>query len=148
MGYLVVFSLVIYNKYELFYLTTARYRRPSLMVSAMQTFLHVVMWGNLRRYLSPAAGTLVMTWHVATGTNMLISARAAFDVGHYGEQAGLNTSTHRGRPTQIFSEEQTSEDVLLGSRLHAGGYKGVFLRENLATGEVCFPSALENDTTA
>ena len=67
---------------------------------------------------------------------MLISARAAFEVGHYGDEAGLNTRPNKGRPTQIFSEEQTSEDVLLGSRLHAGGYKGAFLRENLVTGEV------------
>ena len=67
---------------------------------------------------------------------MLIRARAAFEVGHYGNQPGINTSENKGRPTEIFSEDQTSEDVLLGSRLHAGGFKGAYLRENLATGEV------------
>lgn len=67
---------------------------------------------------------------------MLIRARAAFEVGHYGDQTGINTSKHKGRPTEIFSEDQPSADVLLGSRLHAGGFKGAYLRENLATGEV------------
>ena len=38
---------------------------------------------------------------------------------------------------QLLSEDQISEDIELGSRLHAHGYKAVFIPENLATGEVC-----------
>lgn len=41
-----------------------------------------------------------------------------------------------GAPPQLLSEDEVSEDIELGSRLHAAGYKSVFIPENLATGEV------------
>ena len=36
----------------------------------------------------------------------------------------------------MYSEDEISEDIEIGARLHAAGWKGVFVAEKLATGEV------------
>jgi cellulose synthase/poly-beta-1,6-N-acetylglucosamine synthase-like glycosyltransferase len=41
-----------------------------------------------------------------------------------------------GTPFQLYSEEEVSEDLELGVRLHAAGYKSVLVCERLSTGEV------------
>ena len=37
---------------------------------------------------------------------------------------------------QLLCEQEISEDIELGSRMHARGWKSVFIKQNLATGEV------------
>lgn len=37
---------------------------------------------------------------------------------------------------QLLCEHEISEDIELGSRMHAQGWKAVFIKQNLATGEV------------
>jgi hypothetical protein len=72
---------------------------------------------------------------MSTGTNVMVRARAAFEVCQFAdaaEEATADGEDHR----QLFTEDEISEDVVLGSRLHAAGFKGVFVAENLATGEV------------
>lgn len=67
----------------------------------------------------------------------MIRARAAFKVSQTAdtlEDTYGDGALHR----QLFTEDEISEDVVLGSRLHAAGFKGVFVAENLATGEVPF----------
>lgn len=65
----------------------------------------------------------------------MIRARAAFKVCRFAEanseemEAGLD---HR----QLYAEDEISEDIELGTRMHASGYKSVFVNEKLATGEV------------
>jgi cellulose synthase/poly-beta-1,6-N-acetylglucosamine synthase-like glycosyltransferase len=79
---------------------------------------------------------------VATGTNVMIRARAAFQVCRYAEK---NAQTDVTRPLggmvsedrrQIYAEDEISEDVELGARMHAYGYKSVIVCERLASGEV------------
>lgn len=86
-----------------------------------------------------------MHGEVATGTNVMIRARAAFQVCRYAE---MNAQTEVTRPLgpveggvaednrQIYAEDEISEDVELGARMHAYGYKSVIVGERLASGEV------------
>eukprot|EP00892_Ulva_mutabilis_P010707 jgi/Ulvmu1/8008/UM004_0244.1 len=79
-----------------------------------------------------------------TGTNVLIRARAIFLACNFGQMQARRArfwhlrkqivAAPRGR--QLFSEELIAEDVDLGSRIHALGFKSVFLDEILARGEV------------
>ena len=72
---------------------------------------------------------------VATGTNVMVRCRPVFEVCKFAEanaEASADGEDHR----QLFTVDEISEDVVLGSRLHAAGFKGVFVAENLATGEV------------
>jgi hypothetical protein len=65
----------------------------------------------------------------------MVRAKSCFEVcqyAHLNEEASADGNDHR----QLFTEDEISEDVVLGSRLHAAGFKGVFIAENLATGEV------------
>ena len=71
----------------------------------------------------------------ATGTNVMVRSKAAFDVRKTAETLQEQHGDGEGH-RQLFTEDEISEDVVLGSRLHAAGYKGVFLAENVATGEV------------
>ena len=71
------------------------------------------------------------------GTNFMLRANAAFAVSGTASgnaEAGLEEGLHR---FEMFSEHQISEDVELGARLHAAGYKSAFTDANVATGEVC-----------
>jgi hypothetical protein len=74
------------------------------------------------------------------GTNVMLRARACFLACKFGEQprcrreAAAAESAKRSR--QLFSEVLVAEDVDLGSRIHALGYKAIFLDEVLARGEV------------
>lgn len=89
-----------------------------------------MLWGmwNFRE-------TLIETVALATGTNVMVRCRAAFDVCKTAQT--LQTQYGDGEDhRQLFTEDEISEDVVLGSRLHAAGYKGVFVAENVATGEV------------
>lgn len=70
------------------------------------------------------------------GTNVMIRAQAAFAVSRYAK-TGFQSSSGRN---QIYSEDEISEDIELGSRIHAAGYKSVFVAERLATGEARSPS--------
>jgi hypothetical protein len=71
----------------------------------------------------------------------MIRARAAFQVCRY---AAVNAQTDVTRqldapsedPRQIYAEDEISEDVELGARMHAYGYKSTVVGERLATGEV------------
>ena len=75
------------------------------------------------------------------GTNVMVRCRSAFEVCKYADanaEASEDGEDHR----QLFTVDEISEDVVLGSRLHAAGFKGVFVAENLATGEVHLPSLL------
>lgn len=75
---------------------------------------------------------------------MLIRARAIFLACKFGEkQAKRQRFWHvrkamvdPPRARQLFSEELIAEDVDLGSRIHALGFKSIFLDEILARGEV------------
>ena len=65
----------------------------------------------------------------------MVRSRSAFEVCKFAEanaEATCDGEDHR----QLFTVDEISEDVVLGSRLHAAGFKGVFVAENLATGEV------------
>jgi hypothetical protein len=66
----------------------------------------------------------------------MIRARAAFAVSRYAK-TGFKSSSGRN---QIYAEDEISEDIELGSRVHAAGYKSVFVAERLATGEAHSPS--------
>ena len=80
---------------------------------------------------------------VATGTNVMVRCRAAFDVCRTAETLEAQYGDGE-QQRQLFTEDEISEDVVLGSRLHAAGYKGVFVAENVATGEVRYSAvALE-----
>lgn len=65
----------------------------------------------------------------------MVRAKSCFEVCQYADQNSEATLDGEDR-RQLFTEDEISEDVVLGSRLHAGGFKGVFIAENLATGEV------------
>ena len=78
---------------------------------------------------------------VFVGTNVMIRARACFLACKFGEQDQRRSSNGGAlksgtRSRQLFSEVLVAEDVDLGSRIHALGYKSVFLNEVLARGEV------------
>ena len=68
----------------------------------------------------------------------MIRARACFLACKFGEQQAGQVDKGR-RSRQLFSEVLVAEDVDLGSRIHALGYKAVFLDEVLARGEVRTP---------
>lgn len=76
-----------------------------------------------------------------TGTNVMIRARAAFEVCKFAElnanvgQTGIDTR-------QIYAEDEISEDMELGTRMHASGHKFINICEKLATGEVYLPSSI------
>jgi cellulose synthase/poly-beta-1,6-N-acetylglucosamine synthase-like glycosyltransferase len=78
------------------------------------------------------------------GTNVMIRARACFMACKFGEDKLKRKRFWHVRKTtcagshnrQLFSEVLIAEDVDLGSRIHALGYKSVFLNEVLARGEV------------
>jgi cellulose synthase/poly-beta-1,6-N-acetylglucosamine synthase-like glycosyltransferase len=67
------------------------------------------------------------------GTNVMIRARAAFGVSRYAAQGFQSEQGH----CQIYSEGEISEDIELGVRIHAAGYKSIMVCEKMATGEVC-----------
>ena len=90
------------------------------------TLLHAL---GMRRHAA-AAGA---------GTNVMLRARAVFLACKFGEQAkgsARASGAPHPRSRQLFSEVLVAEDVDLGSRIHALGYKSVFLAEVLAKGEV------------
>lgn len=62
------------------------------------------------------------------GTNVMLRLRAVYSVARRVESDGT--------PFQLYSEEEVSEDLELGVRLHAAGYKSVLVCERLSTGEV------------
>jgi cellulose synthase/poly-beta-1,6-N-acetylglucosamine synthase-like glycosyltransferase len=62
----------------------------------------------------------------------MIRARAAYKVSRYAEQGFKGVGGH----TQIFSEMEISEDIELGARIHASGFKSVYVPHRLCTGEV------------
>lgn len=66
----------------------------------------------------------------------MVRARSCFEVSEYKSMITEVSDNDEDR-RQLFTEDEISEDVVLGSRLHAAGFKGVFIAENLATGEVC-----------
>jgi hypothetical protein len=67
----------------------------------------------------------------------MIRAQAAFKACKFADANvdGLEGGIDR---RQIYAEDEISEDIELGSRLHAYGYKSIFVGEKLATGEVSF----------
>jgi cellulose synthase/poly-beta-1,6-N-acetylglucosamine synthase-like glycosyltransferase len=70
-----------------------------------------------------------------------VRARAAFRCSQaFNAKAGRlrdsPVAAATGAPPQLLSEDEISEDIELGSRIHAAGYSNVFIPENLATGEV------------
>ncbi len=75
---------------------------------------------------------------------MLIRARVAFEACQFDSNPAKDRRPHEpgqatapnGAHRQLFSEILVAEDVDLGSRIHALGYKSVFLNEVLARGEV------------
>ena len=73
----------------------------------------------------------------------MIRARACFLACRFGEQPahrrGHRPSQSDKRSRQLFSEVLVAEDVDLGSRIHALGYKSIFLNEVLARGQVRLP---------
>lgn len=73
-----------------------------------------------------------------TGTNFMIRTRAVYQCSRFYDAAlnGIPARGPHGEPPQLLSEDEISEDVELGSRVHAAGYKNVLLDENLSTGEV------------
>lgn len=79
-----------------------------------------------------------------TGTNVMIRARACFEVCKFAElnaNVGQSGVLDTGIDTrQIYAEDEISEDIELGTRMHASGYKSIFICEKLATGEVCMSS--------
>lgn len=84
----------------------------------------------------PQVDILQVTLGICAGTNVMVRARSCFEVCQYAElNSEVNSDGEDQR--QLFTEDEISEDVVLGSRLHAAGFKGVFIAENLATGEVC-----------
>jgi cellulose synthase/poly-beta-1,6-N-acetylglucosamine synthase-like glycosyltransferase len=72
------------------------------------------------------------------GTNVMIRARAAFKVSKYAKSGFMGPGSHR----KIYSEDEISEDMELGTRIHAAGYKSIFIPERLCTGEVCLRHCL------
>jgi cellulose synthase/poly-beta-1,6-N-acetylglucosamine synthase-like glycosyltransferase len=62
------------------------------------------------------------------GTNVMLRARAAYSVARHVASGAT--------PLQIYSEDEVSEDLELGVRIHAAGYKSVLVSEKLCTGEV------------
>jgi hypothetical protein len=74
-----------------------------------------------------------------TGTNVMIRAKSAFAASRFAASgfAADDGSGHR----QIYSEDMISEDIEIGARLHANGWKSVLVNEVLATGEVRFGNA-------
>lgn len=68
----------------------------------------------------------------------MLRARAVFLACKFGEKGSGRTAGGgaAARSRQLFSEVLVAEDVDLGSRIHALGYKSVFLAEVLAKGEV------------
>ena len=61
----------------------------------------------------------------------MIRARAAFGVSRYA-RSGF---TGEGGHPQIYSEDEISEDIELGARMHAAGYRSVYIPRKLASGE-------------
>jgi cellulose synthase/poly-beta-1,6-N-acetylglucosamine synthase-like glycosyltransferase len=80
-----------------------------------------------------------------TGTNVMLRARVCFEVCRFAQMnASANSDAlESGIDTrQIYAEDEISEDIELGSRMQAAGYKSIFIGEKLATGEVrcrCLP---------
>jgi cellulose synthase/poly-beta-1,6-N-acetylglucosamine synthase-like glycosyltransferase len=76
-----------------------------------------------------------------TGTNVMVRTNAVFRCSRFfdSHRGELHASGPNGEPPQLLSEDEISEDVELGSRIHAAGYKVVLVPENLATGEVEYP---------
>jgi hypothetical protein len=74
-------------------------------------------------------------------------ARAVFMACKFGDEHNSRSRSggdveSQSRSRQLFSEVLVAEDVDLGSRIHALGYKSVFLDEVLALGEVSKPCLL------
>lgn len=66
----------------------------------------------------------------------MIRAKAAFQVCKFAS-ANLGALEDGIDRRQIYAEDEISEDIELGSRMHAWGFKSIFIGEKLATGEVC-----------
>jgi hypothetical protein len=76
-----------------------------------------------------------------TGTNVMVRTKAAYCCSRfYDADTGSLVPARNGAPPQLLSEEEISEDIELGSRIHAAGFKCVLVPENLATGEARFCS--------
>jgi hypothetical protein len=78
----------------------------------------------------------------------MMRARAVFMACKFGDTRSGHSSAvadleSQSRNRQLFSEVLVAEDVDLGSRIHALGYKSVFLDEVLALGEVCKTALLK-----
>ena len=65
----------------------------------------------------------------------MIRSRAAFKVCRFAEMQDAEGGA-AGSNRQLYAEDEISEDIELGTRMHASGYKSVFVNEKLATGEV------------
>jgi hypothetical protein len=72
-----------------------------------------------------------------TGTNVMIRAKSAFSSSRF-VSSGFSSEDGSGH-RQIYSEDMISEDIEIGARLHANGWKSVLVNEILATGEVWHP---------
>lgn len=100
-----------------------------------------------QRAVSPRRAAAPDPQRRRAGTNVLIRARAVFLACKFGEKQERRKRfwhAHKQlsdppRARQLFSEELIAEDVDLGSRVHALGFKSVFLDEVLARGEVLPP---------
>jgi hypothetical protein len=98
---------------------------------------YAIGWGERRperqwHSASPCCGAFVLWAHhcaaVTAGTNVMIRARACFLACKFGEAdatAAMSQKLFGGasRHRQLFSEVLVAEDVDLGSRIHALGYK-------------------------
>jgi cellulose synthase/poly-beta-1,6-N-acetylglucosamine synthase-like glycosyltransferase len=75
-----------------------------------------------------------------TGTNVMIRTSAIYRCSRFFDEATgeLQACGPNGEPPQLLSEDEISEDIELGSRIHAAGFRSVLVPENLATGEVRF----------
>jgi cellulose synthase/poly-beta-1,6-N-acetylglucosamine synthase-like glycosyltransferase len=73
-----------------------------------------------------------------TGTNVMIRTTAVFKCSRFFDEnlGEIHGKGPNGDQPQLLSEDEISEDIELGSRIHAAGFKSVFVPENLATGEV------------
>jgi hypothetical protein len=92
----------------------------------------IVLRGTTLQHISPRFLSAHAEIGVRAGTNVMIRARAAFGVSRYASQG---FQSDQGR-CQIYAEDEISEDIELGVRIHAAGYKSVLVPVKLATGEV------------
>jgi hypothetical protein len=73
------------------------------------------------------------------GTNVMIRAKGMFLASKFYDPQTDTLLDNAGIP-QLLCEHEISEDIELGSRMHAHGYKSILISERLVTGEVCVTS--------